>query len=417
MTDPLPLAGGGLRVLFTNTFFRNYSGSELYVRDVALALRQRGHWPIIYSPRLGALAEELRQAGVPVADDLRSVEAPDLIHGQHHLECMTALARYPGVPVIYFCHGVTPWATPPRQPRIRRYVAVSDYVRQWLLDEHRLPAEKVSVIYNFVNLERFRPRGPLPPRPERALIFSNQARADNYAGVVQAACAAQGLAVDIVGLANGNPCTRPETLLGRYDLVFARGRCALESLATGAAVICCDTEGAGPLVTSKNQAELRRRNLGKSILTRPITVAALTEEILRYDRVDAHEVSVRVRAEAGLEAAVDRLLATYAQVLAEWAEAGAGDPDTEAKALAAYLGWLSVTASGPTTAQLAAVQSQLHASQAANRDLQAALASMENSLAWRAYRRLAGFGPLRAAYRAFARPFKARGSRRRAQSN
>ena len=413
MTDPLPLAGGaGLRVLFTNTFFRNYSGSELYVRDVALALRHRGHRPIIYSPRLGALAEDLRQAGVPVTDDLRRVEAPDLIHGQHHLESMTALARYPRVPAVYFCHGATPWATPPRHPRLLRYVAVSDYVRQWLLDEHRLAAENVSVIYNFVNLERFRPRGPLPPRPERALIFSNQARADNYAGVVRAACAAQGLAVDIVGLANGNPCTRPETLLGGYDLVFARGRCALESLATGAAVICCDTEGAGPLVTRENQAELRRRNLGKSILTRPMTVAALTEEILRYDPDDARQVSERVRAEAGLEATVDRILATYAQVLAEWAEAGAGDPDAEAQALAAYLGWLSVTTSGPATAQLAAVQSQLHASQAAYRDLQAALASMEHSLTWRAYRRLAGYGPLRAVYRALARPLMAWRGRR-----
>ncbi len=403
------VSAAGLRVLLCNTFVANYSGSELYVRDVALTLYQRGHTPIIYSPRLGPLAEELRQAGLHVTDDLRTVKTPpDIIHGQHHMECMTALVQFPGVPGVYFCHGPTHWvATPPRHPRLLRYVVVSEYVQQWLEAQHGIPERQLSVILSFVNLERFRPRPPLPPLPQRALVFSNQARDDNYAGVVRETCTRLGIALDVVGLSNGNPCAQPETMLGNFDLVFARGRCALESLAVGAAVVCCDIEGTGPMVTRENQAWLRSRNLGKSILTRPHTVEALAEEIQRYDPDDARRVSEIVRADAGLEAAVDRILATYAGVLADWRLAAAPDPQAEPAALAAYLQWVSLTAPDRLANQLQTVSAQLVAMQAAYQSLHEETSRMQQTLTWRTYRRLVAFGPVRRLCGALARFFKA----------
>jgi len=76
-----------MRILITNNTLSNRAGTELYVRDLAVALLKRGHQPIAYSTRLGSVAEELRRATVPVINDLDSLSAaPDLIHGQHHLE-------------------------------------------------------------------------------------------------------------------------------------------------------------------------------------------------------------------------------------------------------------------------------------------------------------------------------------------
>jgi hypothetical protein len=164
-----------VRVLLTNNGLAMRAGTELYVRDVALGLLERGHQPVVYSTVLGDVAEELRRATVPVVDHLGKLAvAPDLIHGQHHLETVTALLHFPSVPAVYVCHGWLPWVeAPPRLPRILRWVAVDDTVHDRLVLESGIPPERVEVLLNFVDLARFKPRGPLPSRPARALVFSN----------------------------------------------------------------------------------------------------------------------------------------------------------------------------------------------------------------------------------------------------
>jgi hypothetical protein len=92
-----------MRILFTNNTLAERAGSELYVRDVAIALARRGHQPVAYSTLLGAVAEDLRAATIPVIDNLAQLAAPpDVIHGQHHLDTMTAALRFPGVPWCTF---------------------------------------------------------------------------------------------------------------------------------------------------------------------------------------------------------------------------------------------------------------------------------------------------------------------------
>ena len=156
-----------MRVLITNNTLDWRAGSELYVRDVALGLLRRGHQPVAFSTRLGAVAEELRAATIPVVDDLLRLAAPpDLIHGHHHLETTIAMLHFPGVPVVSFCHGWLPWEEcPPVSPRIRRYVAVDEVCRERLVAEHGVAPDRIDTVLNFVDLARFRPRGPLPPRP------------------------------------------------------------------------------------------------------------------------------------------------------------------------------------------------------------------------------------------------------------
>ena len=92
-----------LRILITNNTLAGRAGTELYVRDIALALLNRGYHPIAYSSLLGEVAQELRAATVPVIDRLDALAVPpDLIHGHHHLETMTALLHFPRVPAISF---------------------------------------------------------------------------------------------------------------------------------------------------------------------------------------------------------------------------------------------------------------------------------------------------------------------------
>lgn len=58
-----------LRVLITNLTLAHRTGTELYVRDLALGLQRRGHQPFAFSPELGSVSDELRQQSIPVVDN------------------------------------------------------------------------------------------------------------------------------------------------------------------------------------------------------------------------------------------------------------------------------------------------------------------------------------------------------------
>ena len=264
-----------ISVLFTNNSLGLRGGSESYLRDVALALLRRGHRPVAFSLVHGETAADLRQATIPVVDDLtRLGDVPDVIHGHHHFETLIAALAFPGVPVVNFCHGWIPWEEMPlHHPAVRRYVAVDEVCVDRLVREEGISPDLVELLLNFVDLDRFRPRPPLPARPARALVLSNYATSAGYTRVIAAACHAAGVTLDVVGAANGNPTDCPAQLLASYDLVFAKGRTALEALAAGCATVLADRPGAGPLVTPDNYEVLRRRNFGIRELTHGHDVA------------------------------------------------------------------------------------------------------------------------------------------------
>jgi hypothetical protein len=308
-----------LRVLITNVTLAGRTGTELFVRDLALGLLRRGHTPVVYSTDHGELAGELARAGVAVVADLGALGVPpDLIHANHHPEAVTALLHFPDVPALFVCHDRLTWhSRPPRFSRIRRCVAVDDNCRDRLLLEAGIPDERVRVILTAVDLERFRPRAKLPKKPRRALVFSNSASEQTHLGPVREACAKAGLELDVIGADAGRSCAAPEQVLGRYDVVFAKARCALEALAVGCAVVLCDARGVGPLVTAAEFDRLRRLNLGMRTLQKPLRADVLASELGRYDAADAADVARRAREVAGLDQALDQWLDLYREVLDE----------------------------------------------------------------------------------------------------
>jgi hypothetical protein len=335
---------GALRILITNHFLRGRTGSELYVCELARDLLRLGHTPVVYSPQLGPTASELRNATVPVIDNLDAIgAAPDVIHAQHHVETMTALLRFPNTPAVFFCHGWTPWEeTPPAHPRILRFVAVDDTCRDRLVYENGAPEERISVILNSVDVQSFLSRAPLPANPVRALVFSNGASESTHVGAVREACRRTGLTLDVIGAESGNVCARPEEVLGQYDIVFAKARCALEALAVGSAVVLCDTMGVGPMVTTGEMERLQRLNFGIRALQASVDSDVLEKEIARYDAEDAAEVSRRIRESAGRQVVIEEIVALYRDVIREFEEIDVRDHDAEARAEAFYLRQLAL---------------------------------------------------------------------------
>lgn len=327
-----------MKILITNFCLATYTGTEVVVRDLALELRRQGHTPLVYSPKLGAIAQEIVCQGIEVVRDLDHLASvPDVIHGQHHAQVVEALLHFPSVPAIYVCHDArAPVDTPFYFPRLLRYVAVDNRCRARIESIPEIPRNRIEIIPNAVDLARFRQRDRLPLRPTRALIFSNYAERRTHLQPVQSACQQMGLALDVVGAASGTAVTDPERILPLYDLVFAKARCALEALACGNAVVLCDFSGAGPMVTSTNFDALRPRNFGQGVLVHPLRADCISSEARKYSSEDAARVSDRVRSEAGLTAAVQRWTALYAKVIEEF-QASPTVPDAELLALASYL--------------------------------------------------------------------------------
>ena len=330
-----------LCVLITNHSMCDPGGSSLYVCDLAMRLVELGHRPVVYSTRLGKLAERLLNATVPVIDNLDQLGiSPDIIHCHHSLASATALLRFPETPAIYVCHD---WAwhndTPPRMRRIRRIIAVDQTVAERIMFREGRRPDEVQILHNGIDLRKFRPRvDPLPLEPRKALVFSNY-MSDEQIALITNACDQFGIKVDAVGKAAGFSVENPEHLLTQYDVVFAKGRCAWEAIACGAAVIVCDVRGVGGMARSDNLERFLPRNFGRRLLQRSLDMPTISAEIARYDPLDAAKVTHIVRDTANLDLVVDRLLNQYHEVILEHDGDANCDQAVELRELSRMLAW------------------------------------------------------------------------------
>lgn len=323
-------------MLLTNATLAGRSGTETVIRDLALALLRAGHLPMVYSPWLGPIADELRRASIPVAQNIDAIrETPDVIHGHHVIQTAVAAVRFPTVPAIFVCHDFTAWHdVPPRLPNLRAFVTISDGFRERLVVEEGVAPSDVWLIPNAVDVNRFRPGAPPPATPRRALAF---AKNHGHLAAIREACARREIVLEVVGAAAGRLIDTPEDILPDYDLVFASALTAIEAMACLRPVIVCDGRGLAGLATSERYEGWRRENFGLRVLSRPVTVDNILAELDLYDPEDAVAVGLRVRDEAHIEGWSRAHETLYRQVIADFARAEPIDAEDRARATAVHL--------------------------------------------------------------------------------
>jgi hypothetical protein len=303
-----------LTVLITNIAFAFRSGTEIVVEQIARGLSRRGHRPIVFAPWLdGGLPEGLRRSGIAVVDRLNQVGfAPDIIHGQHNVTTVMALAAFPRTPALFCCHDFDAAKDrAPLLPRIRRFIAVDESCHERMIRDG-VPRDKIEIVYNAVDLDQYRRRGDLPARPQRVLVLANGA---GHLSAVRAMAARAGLALDELGSGVGTVIDDLPERLPAYDLVIATARMAKEAIAAGCAVIVCDHRGFAGLATTSVLADWRRHNFGRRILTHPVTEENLLQALATYDAHDASIVTDLVRAEDNLESHIDQIERIYEAIL------------------------------------------------------------------------------------------------------
>jgi len=311
-----------VNILITNIWLDHHAGTEVGVRDMALELHRRGHHVEVYSPELGEVAKEIRNSGVFITDRLEDLRAtPDIIHAQHFVPAMDVMLQFPGVPAVYMLHDRThPADHPPKMQQIRKYIAVDHNCLERLLIDNGIPQERTGVLYNYVDLNRFKVRENIAEKPRKALVFSNYAKKDNHFAIIEEACNQSGIPVDVLGKGFGKDVSDPESMIHEYDLVFAKAKAAMEAMSTGAGVITCDFRGLGGFVTPAEFDHFRMFNFGMRTLNRAIEVKSLVEEIRKYNMEDIIKVTRLIRKEADFKTYMDKLLQIYDQAIQDFIE-------------------------------------------------------------------------------------------------
>jgi len=321
-----------MRILITNLFLARGTGSEAVVELLADALRRAGHEPFLFAPQLGAQARRMRARGHRVADRMAFVrDRPDVIHAQHVTPALMAMAAFPGVPVVFACHSSifeveAPWP----HPQIRRVAALDERGRDRCIGRGIDP-DRIALVPNAVDIERFRRRPPLPAKPARALLV---AKAGGHVEAVRAACQRRGLPLTEVGFGVGRPSKTLEEEFQTHDLVFANGRSALEAACAGCAVVVVEGAGCAGMLTTTTLDAWRGSNFSLAILVQPVDPGRLDASIGDYDAADSAIVTDRLRREASTEGYVDRYVGLYREAIA--------DPPPEAPGIlaAATSAWL-----------------------------------------------------------------------------
>lgn len=327
-----------MRVLVTNITLNVRGGTESFVKALARGLQARGHSILAFSSDPAQQERLLENDVIPVATDLERLPfRPDVIHAQHHLDAMTALASLPGVPAVYQCHGAVWREAVPRHPRIYHYLAVSRTQAERMAIESNIAPEDLTVLLNGVDLEVFSTVRTLPPRPLRALFYnSRHAAVSPTVMAIREAADRHGLAIDFVGAHFDRVLLAPEHVLPDYDIVFASGRSAIDALACGCAVIVLGRTSCGDLVRPENYERYRQTNFSIAVNSSPPSAERIAQQLALYSASDGAAVSARLRRDADFNHSVDVLVRRYEDTIARNAAAPPCLAE-ESRALAGYL--------------------------------------------------------------------------------
>ena len=306
-----------MNILFTNNTLHHRAGSELVVVDLARALQQRGHRVAAYSTNVGEVGDLLRHMSIPV---IRNPQAcpfvPDLIHGQHHLDAIAALCAFPGVPMIYHCHGYLPWVEmPPQHPRIQRYVGMCEVISERIRIELALPDTAVVTVPNWVDTRRFRVVREPAVVPRRALLFQRDCNPSSWhAQQLRLAFFLAGIRLDLQLPAGGS--RSPEVVLPDYDIVLASGRSAIEAMACGCAVMPYHPTSCLDFVGPDNFEAMQAQNFSPRLHSAQICRRSVAACLARYNPESAAAVTARIRSHCSLDVAVQQLESLYRETIA-----------------------------------------------------------------------------------------------------
>ncbi len=309
-----------MKILITNIYLINSAGSELYTKDLTEFLAEHGHSVTVFSPALGPIAEEIQKIkGARVINNLDLVkeEEFDILHIHHNINAFIVREYFPEVPAVMVVHGVLPeYEQPPRMDLgISKYIAVSEEVQEHLESEYNISSERIEVIRNWVNSNRFSPREKISNSPKRLMVLSNHLE-DWQEEIYKKVCKQRRIGFLHVGLPE-NPVQDVEKYINESDVVVTLGRGAMESMACQRNVIISDIHGVDGMLTPEIYKESIKNNLSGRRYHKRLTKDLFEKELDRYSVSNAREMYEIVKRNHNREKNISKILSIYEEIKEE----------------------------------------------------------------------------------------------------
>jgi hypothetical protein len=175
-----------LKVLLSCISFRNFTGSELYVFELAKSLIKLNCNVTVLSQIGGPVTDMAKKLGIKcvsfenapgfkLGDGQWGMNTPegykpsvpnmlykisetdyDILHFQHKPVAERVLGMYPELPKISAIHSeVISLEDPVVDPTIKKYIAIRPEIKEHMIKNFEIPEEMIEVIYNPVDNEKF----------------------------------------------------------------------------------------------------------------------------------------------------------------------------------------------------------------------------------------------------------------------
>ena len=189
-----------IKVLLSCLNFKTFTGSELYVFELAKELKKLNCSVTVLSQIGGPLTDMAKKLGIKC---LSFEEAPgfklgdgkwgfntqegfkpstenvlyrvsevdfDIIHMQHKPVAERMIQFYPEINKIYSIHSeVIELEDPIKHESIKKYIAIRPEIKDYIVDKFEIPEEQVEVIYNPIDNDKFKPKPTV--KTENSVLF------------------------------------------------------------------------------------------------------------------------------------------------------------------------------------------------------------------------------------------------------
>jgi len=191
-----------LKVLIGCLNFNSFTGSELYVFELAKALVKQNCDVTVCSNIGNPLAMVAKQHGIKLATlqeppgfklgdgewSLKSVQGEvksqpntlyklsdvnfDVLHLNHTPVTEHLLRLYPDTPTICSIHSeVIALENPVVNPQIKKYIAIRPEIKDHIVRNFKIPEEIVDVVYNPIDAVRFKPLNQTKKNDKKRILF------------------------------------------------------------------------------------------------------------------------------------------------------------------------------------------------------------------------------------------------------
>ena len=189
-----------VKVLLSCLNFRTFTGSELYVFELAKELKKLNCSVTVLSQIGGPLTDMAKKLGIKC---LSFEDAPgfklgdgkwgfntqegfkpstenvlyrvsevdfDIIHMQHKPVAERMIQFYPEINKIYSIHSeVIELEDPIKHESIKKYIAIRPEIKDYIIDKFEIPEEQIEVIYNPIDNDKFKTKPTV--KSENSVLF------------------------------------------------------------------------------------------------------------------------------------------------------------------------------------------------------------------------------------------------------